>query len=175
MHMSRAIRARDESRAAAPRSESVDDSRSTSRVLRPFAVPGLASPRPQGDDSEWREPGSEAPAGLDPLSRLLVRVGRRLVVVSLAEVDWIEAEGNYVRLHRAAGSHRYRRTLDALASRLDGRRFVRTHRSTIVNVDRVHELQPTGSGGYDIVLGDGTRLPLSRSYKKRVFAVLGKE
>lgn len=173
--MSRAIRARDDSRAAARPSEPVDDSQSTSRVLRPFAVPGLAPRRPRGDDSGWREPGPDAPAGLDPLSRLLVRVGRRLVVVPLAEVDWIEAEGNYVRLHREPGSHRYRRTLDALASRLDGRRFVRTHRSAIVNVDRVRELQPTGSGGYDIVLGDGTRLPLSRSYKKRVFAVLGKE
>lgn len=174
--MSRAIQARDDSRAAARRSEPVDDSRSTSRVLRPFAAPGgLAPRRPRGDDSGWREPGPDTPAGLDPLSRLLVRVGRRLVVVSLAEVDWIEAEGNYVRLHREAGSHRYRRTLEALASRLDGHRFVRTHRSAMVNVDRVRELQPTGSGGYDIVLGDGTRLPLSRSYKKRVFAVLGKE
>lgn len=173
--MSRAIPARDDSRAAARRSEPDDDGRSTSRVLRPFAGPGLAPRRPPVDDSRRRETGPDTSAVLDPLSRLLVRVGRRLIVVPLAEVDWIEAEGNYVRLHREAGSHRYRRTLDALASRLDTRRFVRTHRSAMVNVDRVRELQPTGSGGYDIVLGDGTRLPLSRSYKKRVFAVLGKE
>lgn len=154
----------------------VDGGRSGSAILHPFAAPD-AAPRPArvGDWGDPREPGLDAAPAPGLLSRLLVRVGRRLVVVRLAEVDWIEAEGNYVRLHREAASHRYRRTLDALESRLDARRFVRTHRSAIVNVDRVRELHPTGSGGYDVVLGDGTRLPLSRSYKKRVFAVLGKE
>lgn len=97
------------------------------------------------------------------------------MVVRLEEVDWIEAEGNYVRLHDRAASHRYRRTLDALESRLDSRRFVRTHRSAIVNVERILELHPAGSGGYDVLLRDGTRVPLSRGYKKRVFALLGKE
>lgn len=172
--MSRAIQPSDDSRAAA-RPGPAAEGRAGAGVLRPFATPGSAPRRQSADDPERRQPPPAPAAVADPLSRLLVRVGRRLVVVRLAEVDWIEAEGNYVRLHREAASHRYRRTLDALESRLDPRHFVRTHRSAIVRVDRVRELQPTGSGGYDIVLGDGTRLPLSRSYKKRVFAVLGKE
>lgn len=173
--MSRAIRATDDSPTVARRSDLGDDDRSSSRVLRPLVAPDFAPRRSQVDEPAARKPASDASVGLAPLLRLLVRVGRRLVVVRLDEIDWIEADGNYVRLHRESESHRYRRTLDALASRLDGRRFVRTHRSAIVNVDRVRELHPTGSGGYDVVLGDGTRLPLSRSYKKRVFAVLGKE
>lgn len=173
--MSRATQRSDDSPAATRRPDPVDDGRSGSRVLRPFAPPGVAPRLPRVGDAARREPGRDAVPAADPLSRLLIRVDRRLVVVRLDEVDWIEAAGNYVRLHRASASHRYRRTLDDLEARLDGRRFVRTHRSAMVNVDRVRELHPSGSGGYDIVLDDGTRLPLSRSYKKRVFAVLGKE
>lgn len=173
--MSRATQRSDDSRAAARRTEPVDDGRTGSRVLRPFASAGVAPRLPRAGDAARREPGRDDAAAAGPLSRLLVRVERRLVVVRLEEVDWIEAAGNYVRLHRASASHRYRRTLDDLEACLDARRFVRTHRSAIVNVDRVRELHPSGSGGYDVVLDDGTRLPLSRSYRKRVFAVLGKE
>lgn len=158
--MSKAIQPSNDSGTGVRRSVTVSQARSTAGVLRPFAAPASAPKR---------EPAPEL------LSRLLVRNGKGLVVVRLEEVDWIEAEGNYVRLHGDASGHRYRRTLDALESRLDPRHFVRTHRSAIVNVDRVRELHPTGSGAYDVVLGDGTRLPLSRGYKRRVFAVLGKE
>lgn len=148
---------------------------STSSVVRPFSAAGSVPQAAPAGRGEQHGPGPRPKSLPDFLSRLLVRKDGCLVVVRLEEVDWIEAEGNYVRLHDRTASHRYRRTLDALESRLDMRRFVRTHRSAIVNVERILELHPTGSGGYDVLLRDGTRVPLSRGYKKRVFVLLGKE
>lgn len=144
-------------------------------IVRPFVASASAPQRGPASDTDRRETEHPFTAAPDLLSRLLVRAGRRLVVVRLEEVGWIEAEGNYARLHGDTVNHRYRRTLDSLESRLDSRCFVRTHRSAIVNVDRIRELRPAGSGGYEILLRDGTRVPLSRSYRSRVFAVLGKE
>jgi len=95
-----------------------------------------------------------------------VKSGGRVFFLRTDEIDWIEAAGNYVRLHLGTESHLFRETMNRMEARLDGRRFARIHRSRIVNTERVKELQPWFNGDYVVVLRDGTRLTLSRGYKK---------
>jgi two-component system, LytTR family, response regulator len=100
-----------------------------------------------------------------PLRRLTVRERDRIRYVRVDAVDYFVAEGNYVRLHVGKDSHLVRMTLSGLESHLDSSRFVRIHRSTIVNMDRVTELQPWAGGDYIAKLGDGTTLRVSRTYR----------
>jgi two-component system LytT family response regulator len=102
------------------------------------------------------------------LERFPVTLGRRTRYVSAAEVDWIEGYGNYVRLHTGKAAHLVRGTLKALEGELDPGRFVRIHRSAIVAVDRVRELESLGGGEYRVVLSDGTRIPMSQRYRERL-------
>jgi two-component system LytT family response regulator len=102
------------------------------------------------------------------LERFPVTLGRRTRYVSAAEVDWIEGYGNYVRLHTGKAAHLVRGTLKALEGELDPGRFVRVHRSAIVAVDRVRELESLGGGEYRVVLSDGARIPMSQRYRKRL-------
>jgi two-component system LytT family response regulator len=120
-----------------------------------------------------REPGGEDGGG-EILRRLLIRDRGRIVLLRLEEVDWIEGAGNYVRFHAAGEIHSLRRTLGALEARLDPALFVRVHRSTIVNLDRLAEMRARPSGGYELVLRDGSRLTLSRRHKHRFFALTGR-
>ncbi|MBI1742562.1 LytTR family transcriptional regulator [Candidatus Acetothermia bacterium] len=89
------------------------------------------------------------------------------------EVDWIEAKGNYVQIHAGPEVYRLREKLSMLEQRLDQRNFARIHRSMIVNLNRVKELQPWFHGEYHVHLNDGTKLTLSRRYKAKVEAQLG--
>lgn len=102
------------------------------------------------------------------LSRVAVKSGGRIQFVRLDQVDWIEAAANYVRLHVGSGSHLFRGSMVALEERLDPTKFVRIHRSTIVNVDRITELHPTFAREHIVVLQDGTRLRLSPTYRERL-------
>lgn len=102
------------------------------------------------------------------VERLAVRVGGRILFVRATDVDWIAAEGNYARLHVGKESHLIRETMSTLESRLDPTRFVRIHRSTIVNSDRITQLEPLFQGDFVVVLQDGTRLPSSRAYRERL-------
>jgi two-component system LytT family response regulator len=145
------------------------DEWTSSRGLRRVAQFAAAPPVPDRQADRRKNATVAAPA---PLERLLVGTSERLLLLRLAEVDWIQGDGNYVELHQGPATHRYRITLEALGSRLDPRRFARIHRSTLVNVDRVAELHATGNGGYAVVLHDGARLALSRGYKQRFFALL---
>ncbi len=104
--------------------------------------------------------------------RLLVRTGDRLVVVPTEAVDWAEAAGDYVALHVGARTHLLRQTMAGLADRLDPRRFVRIHRSTLVQVDRVRDLRPTAAGDAHVRLRDGTELRASRRYLEALVARL---
>ena len=106
---------------------------------------------------------------------LAVKSGQRIVPVRVDEIDWVEAEGNYVRLHVGKASHLLRQTIASLEEELDARRFRRIHRSTIVNVDRIRELQPWFRKDYKVILRDGTELTLSRSYTDRLPEFLGRE
>lgn len=105
--------------------------------------------------------------------RLLVREGDRLTVVHADAVDWAEAAGDYVALHVGPRTHLLRETLSGLAERLDGRRFARIHRSTIVQVDRIRDVQLTAAGDARLRLRDGTELRVSRRYWKDLEALLG--
>jgi two-component system LytT family response regulator len=104
--------------------------------------------------------------------RLVVRAAGRVIFLSTAEIDWIEAAGNYVRLHVGKESHLMRETMNAIGQRLDPQKFLRIHRSTIVNVERVREMQPWFRGDYVVLLRDDTKLTLSRNYRERFDQVL---
>ena len=114
----------------------------------------------------------EAPARRSFPDRLVVRDATKIAFVPVAELDWVEADGDYMRLHCAGKSHLVRRTMAQMEQRLDPDRFVRIHRSTIVNLDRVRELRPTFNGEYVVHLHDGTKLKLSRGYRKRLQTLL---
>ena len=108
------------------------------------------------------------------LERLVVKSGGRVFFLRTDEIDWIEAAGNYVRLHLGEESHLFRETMNRMEARLDARRFVRIHRSRIVNTERIKELQPWFNGEYVVILRNGTRLTLSRGYRDRLQDQLGK-
>jgi two-component system LytT family response regulator len=107
------------------------------------------------------------------LDRLLIRVGGRITPVRTADIDWIDAEGDYVRLRVGPASYLLRATMQKIASQLDPGRFVRIHRSTIVNLERVKELQPFYRGEYVAVLHAGTTLKVSRGCREPLEARLG--
>jgi two-component system LytT family response regulator len=100
----------------------------------------------------------------EPADRLLVRSGTKLVVVQTAPVDWAEAAGDYVALHVGPQTHLLRETLTGLEERLGGRRFVRIHRSAIVQVHRVRDVKLTAADDVTVRLRDGTEVRASRRY-----------
>jgi len=98
--------------------------------------------------------------------RLVIRSRGRVIIVLVDEIDWVEASANYVRLHLSGkDSHLFRQPISKLAEQLDNSRFVRIHRSYIINVSRIRELQPCNSGEFIVMLRDGKELPCSRSYR----------
>ncbi len=105
--------------------------------------------------------------------RLAIRADGRVYFVRVPEIDWIETASNYVRLHVGKAEHLMRESLANLETRLDPARFLRIHRTTIVNVERLRELQPWFSGEFVAILQDGTRLKVSRGYRDRVAKWLG--
>lgn len=116
------------------------------------------------DDLETRRP--------QPRDRLVVKSGGRVVFVRLQDIDWIDAAGNYVKIHTAGDTLQLRETMTRIEKRLDPDRFLRIHRSTIVNIERIRELEQQFHGDYVVVLDGGQRLTLSRSYRDRVHQLL---
>lgn len=110
----------------------------------------------------------------DYVQRLAVASGGRIVFVAVEEIDWIGAEDNYARLHAGRRVYEVRETLQALMEKLDPREFIRVHRSTIVNVRRIREVQPWFQGSHIIVLQSGEELRMSRYQKDAVDRLLGK-
>jgi two-component system LytT family response regulator len=111
-----------------------------------------------------RRPGPE---------RLMVKSGGRIYFVRIEDIDWIEAAANYVRLHVGKEDHLLRESMSGLEKKLDPARFVRIHRSTIVNLERIRELQPAFHGDYVVILRDGTELALSRGCREKLETSLG--
>jgi two-component system LytT family response regulator len=99
------------------------------------------------------------------LERLLLKSSGRVMFLDVADIDWIEAAGVYVHLHVGPKAHLYRATVGHLEERLDPRKFVRVHRSTMVNTSRIVELQPRTHGDYAVILKCGIELSLSRGYR----------
>lgn len=117
--------------------------------------------------------GAGAASGARYASRILVKQDGRMFFVKTTEIDWIEADRNYVRLHVGKTAHTIRERISHLEETLDPRVFARIHRSTIVNLNRVREMQQWFSGDYVVILEDGTRLRLSRHYRDRVEKQVG--
>jgi two-component system LytT family response regulator len=101
------------------------------------------------------------------LERLVVKSVGRVFFLKTEEIDWIEASGNYLKLHVGRDSHMIRETMNSIEAKLDPSQFMRIHRSTIVNIDRIKELHPMFSGDYSAILRDGTELALSRNYREK--------
>ena len=126
--------------------------------------------RPSLDGLEQRSvrrTEGDAPAAPIP-NRIVVKDRDRVIFIDVGDIDWIGADGDYVRIHAAGKSHLVRDTMAAMEQRLDSSAFVRIHRSTIVNVSRIKELRPYSSREYAVILRDGTRLRLSRRFRDRL-------
>lgn len=115
----------------------------------------------------------KAPQGY--IERLVVKSAGRLFFLRTDEIEWVESAGNYVCLHVRGESHLLRETMTSLEARLDPARFARIHRTAIVNIDQIKELQPLFHGEFQVVLRDGTELTLSRGYRDRLQEVIGRE
>lgn len=106
-------------------------------------------------------------------ARFAIKTPGRVFFVRQEDIDWIEAADNYVNLHVGADTHLIRETMNSLEGRLDSRKFLRIHRSTIVNAERIKELRPWFHGEYVVLLKDGTELTLSRTYREKILSLLG--
>jgi two-component system LytT family response regulator len=148
-----------------------DRDRFTKALERAKAVVG----RVKNDDASQQLLNllEEAKPGRKHLERLAIKCSGRVFFLRLDEVDWIEAAGNYLKLHVGKDFHLLRETVNNLEGRLDPKQFLRVHRSTIVNIDRIKEFQPLFHGDYVVILQDGTQLPVSRTYKQRLPEVFG--
>jgi two-component system, LytTR family, response regulator len=127
-----------------------------------YALPTQPDPKPN-------------PAQLDPLERIAVKSRGQILALRVREIDWVKAEQDYVGLHVGSKSWLMRESIGALEARLAGCGFVRIHRSTLVNVDRVRELRPLGKGEFTVVLLDGTELKLSRNFRGSLSIIAGYE
>ena len=109
------------------------------------------------------------------LRRLVVPTGHRNVFIRTEQIDWIEADRNYIRLHVGGRTYLMRENLSRIATALDPTTFCRIHRSTIVNIDRIQAVESLFRGEYLVVLHDGTKLTSGRSYRRSLQEVMGKK
>ena len=106
--------------------------------------------------------------GAKKQDRLAVKTGGKILFLRMAEIEWIEAADNYVNLHLGSEAHLHRETMAALEEKLPADKFMRISRSTIVNLERIRELQPLFHGEYVVVLRNGKRLTLTRTYRDKL-------
>jgi two-component system, LytTR family, response regulator len=104
--------------------------------------------------------------------RLIVKSSGRVFFVRTEEIDWVEASGNYVKIHAKNDAHLLRESMKNMEGKLDPKTFVRIHRSAIVNIDRIKELEPWFHGEYIVIMRDGTRLTASRVFSDRLSALI---
>jgi two-component system LytT family response regulator len=117
----------------------------------------------------------EVRGGSGYLQRLVVPAGHRSIFIRTEDIDWIEAERNYIRLYVRGRAHLLRENLSRIEASLDPGKFCRIHRSTIVNIDRIQAVEPLFRGEYLVVLHDGTKLTSGRGYRRNLHQVMGKE
>jgi len=149
------VRARQRIAHHADRGPVLDAIRQLSRPRGDLEVTATTQPATNGD-----APPSQT------LERISVKSDGRIMFVKTADVDFIESAANYVKLHVGAQSYSVREKIGALADRLDRKQFARIHRTTIVNIDRIREVQPWFSGDAIVILRDGKKLRLSRMYRR---------
>lgn len=107
-------------------------------------------------------------------NRFIIKSGGRVIFLRAEEIDSITTVGNYVRLHVGRDSHLMRETMSGMESKLDPEKFMRIHRSTMVNLDRVRELRPWAKGEYLVIMLDGTKFRMSRRYRERLHQLINK-
>jgi two-component system, LytTR family, response regulator len=132
----------------------------------------LAGKRAQADSAAAAAP-SPSETGPAWLSRIAVKSVGRTVFVNADSVDWLETAGNYVCLHAGKDTHVVRETMNRLEAQLDPSKFVRIHRSTMVRIEAIREVQPLFNGDRVVILHNGSKLTLSRSYRDKARAALG--
>ena len=137
-----------------------------------FDVAEQTTPAPHQDAESLRPLLEEVLAELKSFKRkserVVVRTNGKVVFLRADEISWVEAAGNYVNLHAGSEAHVLRESMKNMETRLDPELFVRIHRSAIVNVNRIRELQPWFHGEYVVILHDGTRLMASRVFSDRL-------
>ena len=109
------------------------------------------------------------------LDRLIIKSKGRVSFLKTEEIDWIEAQGKYVMIHAGEEAHLIRDAMNNLETELDPKKFVRIHKSAIVNIDQIKELHPLVHGDFRVILRDSTELTISRRYREKVDELLGKE
>ncbi len=109
--------------------------------------------------------------GSSYVERFVIKSHGRIFFLKVSEIDWIEAAGNYVKLHTGKESHLIRSTMTSIEKQLDPKNFMRIHRSTIVQIDRIKEIQPWFNGEYLIFINNDTKLTLSRTYRDRLKSI----
>jgi len=161
------------------------DVRAVDYILKPFGRERLQKALERAKEQITREKSSDLSGQLVALieemrpaqrfvKRIMVKAAGRMFFLRVSEVDWIEAAGNYVRLHVGADSHLLRETMNGLESRLDPERFLRIHRCTIVNIERIKELQPWFHGDHVVILRDDRQLMMSASYREKLDELRGR-
>jgi two-component system, LytTR family, response regulator len=153
-------------------------------LLKPFSderlEAAMARARTRLDERNMREFGhsvlrmvSSGPPAERPLDRLVVKSGGTTRFIRVVDIDWIEGAGIYVNLHVAGKELLYRAALNELAERLDPQQFVRVHRSAIININSVVQLEPISHGEFEVVLKNGARSRVSRTYRALLEKRLG--
>jgi len=161
------------------------DANAVDYLLKPFAADRLSRALSRARDRCTGRQDDEAARRLfslldrtrsqsDYAQRLTVSMRGRIVFIPVADIDWIEAEGNYARLHVQRRAYEVRETLQSLMDKLDPRDFVRIHRSTIVNLHRIREVQPWFQGSHIVLLHSGEELRMSRYQRDAAERLLGK-
>ena len=152
-------------------------------LLKPFSRArfrkALHQVRGQIESRNSAELTSKVSALLDDLrkrdayvNRFAVKSSGRLYFLRAEDIEWVDAAGNYVRLNAGGEAYQLRETMSSLEKQLDPDRFLRIHRSTIVNIERIREIRPLQHGEHVVVLKNGQRLNLSRGYRDRLAALL---
>ncbi len=143
--------------------------RAMRRLLETLASPSGAA---DVETNPGRDAEDIADAAREYAKRVVVRDAEGMYFVAVADVDRLEADGNYVAVVAGGRRHLVRETLQTFESRLDPAEFVRLHRSHIVRIDRIKRMEPCGHGEYELTLTDGTRLTSSRSYREQIRRLL---
>ena len=148
----------------------VNAERFDAAVTRVVARLHEAAPRPEAAVRTLASRASEARGA--PIVRFVARRGAKHYFIRTSDIDWIEADGNYLRLWTGDRSHLVRETMKAAEERLDAATFVRIHRSTIVAIDRIESIQAQDNGDYVVTMQGGVKLASSRGYADRIRGLL---